>query len=109
MRSVESLGKVRPDNLGESSDPLFLEGSFFFAPLPPETMTIAHEKLPGLDRECVLAAVKPMVAAERNPATAQMMIINPLHGGGLTSLFSTHPSTEERVARLMAMAGSVRR
>jgi heat shock protein HtpX len=47
----------------------------------------------------------PMVGAERNPATAQMMIINPLHGGGLTSLFSTHPSTEERVARLLAMAG----
>ncbi|MGZ8259448.1 MAG: zinc metalloprotease HtpX [Caldimonas sp.] len=51
----------------------------------------------------------PMVAAERNPATAQMMIINPLHSGGLTSLFSTHPSTEERVARLMAMAGEMPR
>lgn len=43
-------------------------------------------------------------AAERNPATAQMMIINPLSGGGLRGLFSTHPSTEERVERLMAMA-----
>ncbi|UUX96423.1 zinc metalloprotease HtpX [Aquabacterium sp. J223] len=47
----------------------------------------------------------PMEAAERNPATAQMMIMNPLSGGGLRGLFSTHPSTEERVARLMAMAG----
>jgi heat shock protein HtpX len=47
----------------------------------------------------------PMEAAERNPATAQMMIMNPLAGGGLRGLFSTHPSTEERVARLMAMAG----
>ena len=46
----------------------------------------------------------PLVAAERNPATAQMMIVNPLLGGGLKSLFSTHPSTEERVARLLAMA-----
>ncbi len=43
-------------------------------------------------------------AAERNPATAQMMIVNPLHGGGLRTLFSTHPSLEERVERLMAMA-----
>jgi heat shock protein HtpX len=45
----------------------------------------------------------PMEVAERNPATAQMMIMNPLRGGGLTGLFSTHPSTEERVARLLAM------
>lgn len=41
--------------------------------------------------------------AEANPATAQMMIMNPLHGGGLKNLFSTHPATEERVARLMQM------
>lgn len=31
-------------------------------------------------------------------------IMNPLSGGGIDSLFSTHPSTEERVARLQAMA-----
>jgi heat shock protein HtpX len=46
----------------------------------------------------------PMEAAERHPETAQMMIMNPLSGEGLRGLFSTHPSTEERVARLMAMA-----
>jgi heat shock protein HtpX len=45
----------------------------------------------------------PMEAAERHPETAQMMIMNPLSGGGLSGLFSTHPSTEERVARLLAM------
>jgi len=44
-------------------------------------------------------------AAERHPETAQMMIMNPLSGGGLRGLFSTHPSTEERVVRLLAMAG----
>ncbi|HSV70302.1 MAG TPA: zinc metalloprotease HtpX [Methylibium sp.] len=44
-------------------------------------------------------------AAERHPETAQMMIMNPLSAGGLRGLFSTHPSTEERVARLLAMAG----
>jgi ribosome maturation factor RimP len=65
LRGAESLGKVRPDNLGESSDPLFLEGSFFFASFAAETMTIAHEKLPGLDRECVLAAVTPILTAHR--------------------------------------------
>jgi len=43
--------------------------------------------------------------ADANPATAHMFIINPLHGGGLTSLFASHPPTEERIARLRAMAG----
>jgi heat shock protein HtpX len=47
----------------------------------------------------------PLETAERHPETAQMMIMNPLAGGGgLRSLFSTHPSTEERVQRLLAMA-----
>ena len=46
----------------------------------------------------------PFQAAEEHPATAQMMILNPLHGGGIAKLFSTHPATEERVARLMQMA-----
>jgi heat shock protein HtpX len=45
----------------------------------------------------------PMAAAERHPETAQMMIMNPLSAGGLRSLFSTHPTTEERVQRLLAM------
>jgi heat shock protein HtpX len=45
----------------------------------------------------------PMQVAEEHPATAQMMIMNPLSGGGIASLFSTHPATEERVARLRAM------
>ena len=44
-------------------------------------------------------------AAEANPATAHMFIINPLAGLRMDSLFSTHPSTEERVARLMALSG----
>ena len=46
----------------------------------------------------------PLKAAEEHPATAQMMIINPLSGSGMQSLFSTHPATEKRVARLRAMA-----
>ena len=47
----------------------------------------------------------PMEVAERHPETAQMMIMNPLSGGGLRGLFSTHPPTEERIGRLMEMAG----
>jgi len=49
----------------------------------------------------------PMLAAEEHPATAQMMIMNPLSGGGISGLFSTHPPTEERVGRLRAMAVGV--
>ncbi|MFZ2629769.1 MAG: zinc metalloprotease HtpX [Rugosibacter sp.] len=45
----------------------------------------------------------PMETADAHPETAQMMIMNPLSGGGLRGLFSTHPATEERVARLRAM------
>lgn len=45
----------------------------------------------------------PMHAAEAHPETAQMMIMNPLSGGGLRGLFSTHPSTQERIAKLRAM------
>jgi heat shock protein HtpX len=46
----------------------------------------------------------PLETAEEHPATAHMMIINPLSGGGLASLFRTHPPTEERIHRLLAMA-----
>ena len=47
------------------------------------------------------------IDAERHPATAHLFIINPLHGGGLGSLFATHPSTEQRVARLKAVAAEM--
>ena len=46
----------------------------------------------------------PMPTAEAHPETGQMMIMNPLSGGGLRGLFSTHPDTGERIARLEAMA-----
>ncbi len=45
-------------------------------------------------------------AAERNPATAHMFIVNPLHAHARDKLFSTHPSMANRVARLRAMAPS---
>ena len=50
----------------------------------------------------------PLATTERHPETAQMMIVNPLSAGGLRGLFSTHPATEERVERLLAMAPGVR-
>jgi heat shock protein HtpX len=40
------------------------------------------------------------------PATAHLFIVNPLRGGAILKLLSTHPPVEERVARLRAMAAS---
>jgi len=45
----------------------------------------------------------PNEAAESNPASAHLFIIDPLHGRGADNLFSTHPSTQERINRLLAM------
>jgi len=64
----------------------------------PQALAAALDKI---DR---YARGMPLETAERHPETAQMMIVNPLSGGGLRGLFSTHPSTEERIRRLMAMA-----
>lgn len=52
-----------------------------------------------------LASGIDMNTAERNPASAHMFIINPLHAHRHDSLFSTHPATENRIARLREMAG----
>lgn len=46
------------------------------------------------------------VPMNANPATSHMFILEPFHAGGLMSLFSTHPPTEERIRRLEMMAGS---
>jgi len=63
----------------------------------PEGLARALEKLDMASR------VAPMDAT---PATAHLFIVNPLTGGGWTTLFSTHPPIAERVARLRAMARS---
>ena len=45
--------------------------------------------------------------ADANPATAHLFIINPLHGGGMSGLFRTHPPTQARVAKLVELARSM--
>ncbi len=44
------------------------------------------------------------IPMDANPATSHMFIVNPLTGGGLLKLFSTHPPIEERIARLEEMS-----
>ena len=58
----------------------------------------------ALDKIQRYAAGTPLPTTEAHPETAQMMILNPLSGGGVASLFSTHPPTEERIRRLLEMA-----
>ena len=60
----------------------------------PDPLASALEKLDVANQQM------PMLV---NPATENMFTVNPLTGGGLMSLFSTHPPIEERMARLRAM------
>ncbi|CAN5295994.1 zinc metalloprotease HtpX [soil metagenome] len=70
------------------------------AELSGEPMALAS----ALDKIHRRAAGVPLPTTEAHPETAQMMIMNPLSGRGLAGMFSTHPSTEDRVARLTEMA-----
>jgi len=60
----------------------------------------AYPLAKALEKLDMAAHAIPMNA---NPATAHLFIMNPLSGASLMRLFSTHPSTEERIARLRAM------
>ena len=58
----------------------------------------------ALKKIAVAAGRIPNDAAEHNPATAHMFIINPLSGERMDNLFSTHPNTENRISALEEMA-----
>ena len=62
----------------------------------PLGLASALQKLSGYNSQ------KSVDAA--GPATAHMFIVNPLRGGGITKLFSTHPPIEERVKKLQEIA-----
>ncbi|HEX2031172.1 MAG TPA: zinc metalloprotease HtpX [Actinomycetota bacterium] len=65
----------------------------------PEGLASALQKLEDASR---------VVPARLNPAQAHLFIVNPLRGGGVSSLFSTHPPTAERVRRLREIAATLR-
>jgi len=62
-----------------------------------ESLASALQKIEGWSKRIV------NVTAERNPASGQLFIINPLAGRGADNLFSTHPATGNRVKALMAL------
>jgi heat shock protein HtpX len=57
----------------------------------------------ALQRIEQLATGRVMPTAEHNPASAHLFIINPLRLGGVDNLFRTHPKTQERIRRLLAL------
>ncbi|WP_292063934.1 zinc metalloprotease HtpX [Brevundimonas sp. UBA7664] len=63
----------------------------------PHALAAALQKIEGHARQIV------NTTAERNPASGQLFIINPLAGRGADNLFSTHPATGNRVKALMAL------
>ncbi|MCK6443814.1 zinc metalloprotease HtpX [Elstera cyanobacteriorum] len=69
----------------------------------PEALARALQKIEAY------AQGRVNLTAERNPASAHVFIHNPLSGAGADSLFSTHPATKNRVAKLMALVPSLTR
>ncbi|MFQ5604410.1 MAG: zinc metalloprotease HtpX [bacterium] len=82
-------------------------------------MAISRSREYAADRGGALISGKPLALAsalenlergvarvpmKAKPTSAHIFIVNPLRGGGIASLFSTHPSTRERVHRLREMA-----
>ncbi|WP_454274522.1 zinc metalloprotease HtpX [Roseovarius sp. MBR-154] len=60
----------------------------------------------ALNKLGVLSGRIDNIAAERNPATAHMFIVNPLHMQAVDSLFATHPPIEKRIAELRKLSGA---
>lgn len=107
---------------GENSNPLALIGLAILAPIAAMMvqMMISRRNEFEADADAARISGKPMALAsalqkiERiaqrrpmnvSPSAAHLAIVNPLSGGGMTKLFSTHPPTAERVAKLSEIAG----
>jgi|SRR5579883_1113713 len=75
------------------------EASAKYTGNPDELISALRKLESGVTRD-------PMTDA--SPSTAHLFILNPFGRGGLTRLFSTHPSTEDRIARLEAMRRGIR-
>src|SRR5829696_4311319 len=108
------------DNDNRGSNPIALIATFILAPMAAMLIQAAISRsrefaadaggasIAGSPNGLMSALRKIEMAARRvpldaNPATAHMFIIKPFSGGGLLSLFSTHPPTEQRIQALMQL------
>ncbi|MDY6848376.1 MAG: zinc metalloprotease HtpX [Thermodesulfobacteriota bacterium] len=106
----------------EGNNPIALFAMAIFAPIAAMLVQMAISRsrefeadrggarLCGNNPHYLASALRKLEAANQsspmpkvNEATAHMFIVNPLRGGGLKNLFSTHPPVEERVRRLESM------
>lgn len=114
------FGGMRRDEDRGGGGPIVALAMMILAPLAASViqMAISRSREFGADAFAARITRSPMSLAsalekisygaaripmDAGPATAHLFIMNPLSGGGIAKLFSTHPPTEERVARLRAM------
>jgi heat shock protein HtpX len=105
----------------EGSNPIALLATIILAPLAAMLIQAAISRSREFDADAggaaiagnplgLVSALRKIEGASRavpldaNPATAHMFIIKPFSAGGLVSLFSTHPPTEQRIEALLALA-----
>lgn len=108
------------DDEERGTNPIALIAMIIFAPLAAMLIQMAVSRSREYEADAsgarltrqplgLAAALAKLQQANRilpmevNPATSHLFIVNPLTGGGLATLFSTHPPIEERIARLQAM------
>jgi heat shock protein HtpX len=120
-RWMPFLGSSDDDNRGGNIIVMLLVG--ILAPIAAMLvqMAISRQREYGADRASAETTHKSLALASAlkklhsmsqraplaaNPATAHMFIVNPLTGKGMSSLFSTHPPVEDRIARLEQYARS---
>jgi heat shock protein HtpX len=121
------FGGGRDENGQRLVSPVFAIAAMFLAPLAASIvqMAISRSREFEADRAGAEISGHPLwlasalarlhagtlaisnATAEAHPAMAHLYIDNPLSGGGLAGLFSTHPPMEERIARLQAMAAEM--
>jgi heat shock protein HtpX len=127
ISTIAQFGFLFGGRDGERPNPLVMIATAILAPLAAMIiqMAVSRSREYGADHvgaqicgdptalASALAKIEAGVAhienpeAERHPATAHMFIINPLSGHGMDNLFSTHPSTENRIAALQELAGTM--
>lgn len=111
----------RSNDRRESSNPIVALATIILAPLAAMLVQLAISRGREYGADAAGAAISgdPLSLAnalkklqrgvekipmDANPATAHMFIVSPLTGGGMMTLFSTHPPLEERISRLEMMA-----
>jgi heat shock protein HtpX len=116
-RMAMFFGGSRDDREG-GSNPIVLIGMMILAPIAAMLIQMAISRSREFAADATgasiagtpfgladalrkIEAISKRVPLEANPATAHMFIVKPFSGGGLMSLFSTHPPTEARIRALL--------